>query len=199
MIAPADRDALNIALNEATWIGVTTDALKHKVAVLMDVLSLPVDGPMAAESPIIITLHGVCRIAVSLRDGRWDDTAAQALPLALDDLDGAVRSFGGCPVYGWEFIDPSDDSWSHWRDRTSLDVLVDAGPAAHVLELFQENALGDRHLDLRVWFESISFRTPTDEAISPAEFGIAGRRWWDGLYAGDPRTKGRGIAPLGGG
>jgi hypothetical protein len=59
-------------------------------------------------------------------------------PQSLADLAAAVRSFGGCPVYGWEFIDPPPKSWTGWRDRLSLDAHLSTEPAPHVLELFQE-------------------------------------------------------------
>lgn len=65
VITAADRDTLNIALNEATWIGIVVDTIEQDLALLMSVLSLPIDGPVAAESPTVITLQDVSRIAVS--------------------------------------------------------------------------------------------------------------------------------------
>lgn len=50
------------------------------------------------------------------------------MALALGGLDAAVRSFGGCPVYGWEFVDPPAGSWASWRDRVSLDARLDLEP-----------------------------------------------------------------------
>lgn len=40
--------------------------------------------------------------------------------------------------------------------------------------------------------------TPEHEEIALDDFAAAGVRWWDGLYANDPRTAGHGIAPLAG-
>jgi hypothetical protein len=36
------------------------------------------------------------------------------------------------------------------------------------------------------------------EEFALEEFAAGGVRWWDGLYANDPRTAGHGIAPLAG-
>jgi hypothetical protein len=116
--------------------------------------------------------------------------------LALADLDATVRSFGACPLYGWEFVDPPRESWAGWRDRLSLDADLSAGPAGHVLELFQESGSGSpRHLDLRVWFSTLRIARRTGDEVLLQEFIDAGVRWWDGLYAGDPRTGNKGIVP----
>jgi hypothetical protein len=40
--------------------------------------------------------------------------------------------------------------------------------------------------------------TPEHEEIALDDFAAGGVRWWDGLYANDPRTAGHGIAPLAG-
>jgi hypothetical protein len=118
------------------------------------------------------------------------------VPLQVGDLDAAVRSFGGCPVYGWEFFDPPGDSWSAWRPRLSNDAsLADGGPG-HVIEIFQEADAEPRHFDLLVWFGQIQITKPDGLGIPAADFIAAGVRWWDGLYSGDSRTSGKGIFPL---
>ena len=79
-------------------------------------------GRAPPVSPVVLTMDRVSRITASLRNGWRNDAEAQIIPLAVADLDSAVRSFGGCPIYGWEFIDPPGESWSHWRERlTTLD------------------------------------------------------------------------------
>ena len=52
-----------------------------------------------------------------------------------------------------------------------------------------------RHLDLRIWFRELHIHRSTGEEIPLQEFIDGGVRWWDGLYAGDPRTSGNGIYP----
>jgi hypothetical protein len=119
-ISEDERDGLNVALNEAAWAGISVDAPPRRAGVLLEVLSLPADGAVAAGSQVVLTVNQVSRIAASLRMGWWNDTTAQVIPLVLEDLDATVRSFGGCPIYGWEFIDPPAESWSNWRDRLSV-------------------------------------------------------------------------------
>lgn len=131
-------------------------------------------------------------MAASLRHGLWNDADAHVERLSLDDLDQTVRGFGGCPVYGWQFVDPTSESW---RDRLSLDAQLPTGHASHVLELFQEGGgdTGPRHLDLRLWFTTLRVTDRAGEEVPLREFIDGGIRWWDGLHAGDPRTGGNGI------
>ena len=52
-----------------------------------------------------------------------------------------MSSFGVQPVYGWEFFDPPDSSWQHWRNHLSLDVHLLGGwggPDQHVLDVSKE-------------------------------------------------------------
>lgn len=139
---------------------------------------------------------GVSRIAASLRAGYWDDSAAEVVPVALEELDATVGAFGSSDLYGWEFVDPPERSWAHWPDRLSLDALLCGDAARHVLDVHKETRTGSpRHLDLRVWFDDICVSSAGGEQIPLVEFIAGGRRWWDGLKAGDPRAAGRGIEP----
>lgn len=129
------------------------------------------------------------RIAASLRTGWWNDNAAEVIPLEVNDIDATVRSFGGCPIYGWQFIDPPAESWSNWRDRLSLDARLGEEESAHVIDVFQEGgSASPRYLDLRIWFAQIRITTHDDRHIPLLEFIASGVRWWNGLHCGDPRT-----------
>jgi hypothetical protein len=136
----------------------------------------------------------VARATASLRNARWDDTNAAAEPFTLADLLGVVQSFGGLPVYGWEFFDVHERSMKEWGTRLSLDWSSELGRSTHSLTLFQEP--GDRILDLCIWFDELEVRDPAGNTISVSEFARSGRSWWDRFYAGDERTKGVGLAPL---
>jgi len=63
------------------------------------------------------------------------------------------------------------------------------------MEVFQSGTAPDLHLDIRVWFETLSIST-RGHRIDLTDFAAGGVRWWDALYAGDPATQGHGIFPL---
>jgi hypothetical protein len=64
------------------------------------------------------------------------------------------------------------------------------------LELFQAAGSGrPRHLDVRVWFSTLRITHRSGDEVPLQEFIDGGVCWWDGLYAGDPRTGGKGIGP----
>ena len=180
-------------MNEATWAAIDVDVAGRRVRLLFDVLSLPPDGP-ASDSHVIVAVNLVSRIAASLRMGWWNDKAAQVVSLQVAHLDATVRSFGGCAIYGWEFIDPPEESWRH---RLSVDVHPGQDESPHVIGLFPDGGPArPRHLDLRIWFAQIQITTVDGSDIPVPEFIGSGVRWWDGLYSsGDPRTSGKGIVP----
>jgi hypothetical protein len=192
-VSDSDRDGLNTALNEATWSRFSVDPAARRVRLLLDVLSLPADGPARPEDPVFLDLDQVSRIAASLREGWWNDSAARVVPLTLEDLSATVRSFGGCPIYGFDFLDSAAGSWPQWRDRLSVDAHLSQQEAPHVIDIFQEGSTETRHLDLRIWFTLVRISTPDERDIPLTDFISAGVRWWDGFRAGDPRTAGKGM------
>jgi hypothetical protein len=196
-IGEDERDGLNVALNEATWAAISVDTTVRQARLLLDVLSFPAGGGTTGDSRVVVAVNQVGRVAASLRMGWWNDDAAEVIPLEVAGLDATVRSFGGCPIYGWQFIDPPEDSWSSWRGRLSLDARLGPGESPHVVDLFQEGGSAQpRHLDLRIWFTQIRITTLDDRDIPLPEFIASGVRWWDALYAGDARARGKGICPL---
>jgi len=104
-----------------------------------------------------------------------------------------VQSFGGGPIYGWEFID-LPDKFDQWSDRLSMDMRSGADGLLHTLDLFQEG--NGRHLDIRIWFDELDIRDPRGDTVPFDEFIEGGQRWRDGPFAGDPRTQGAGITPI---
>ena len=190
------KSALGVALNEASLLGLEFDAQSRLARAMFAVLSLPSgDGSMPADPRVEILLSNVCRVAASLRGGRWNDVTAPVLPMTVADLPGVVRSFGGLPVYGWEFFDTGEKALAQWGDRLSLDWRTDSrGRCPHSLALFQDGMT--RHLDVCLWFEQIEVRTATGEPIPLDDFAAGGKRWWDAFHSRDPRTQGLGMMPL---
>jgi hypothetical protein len=197
-LSEEERHDLNVALNEAMLIGAEVDAEHRAASLTFAVLTLPADdGPPPQDDRVQLVLGPVGRLAASLRNGSSDDAGAPVEEFAIDQLLEVVMSFKGLAVYGWEFLDrPERDNFNEWSDRLSLDWRSAPGGLSHTLDLFQ--AGHDRHLDLRIWFDEMRVFTPEYEEITLDEFAAGGVRWWDGLYANDPRTAGHGIAPLAG-
>ena len=194
-LSEEERHGLGIALNEADLLGVEIDPVRRIGAATLRVLSLPANGPAPQDTRVSLRLSPVGRVVASLREARWDDPAAPAVPFKIDELLGVVQSFHGLPVYGWEFFDLHDGVLAKWVDRVSLDWMSGDDGRSHSIMLFQE--AGNRILDLLVWFDDLEFRSVVGEVIPIDQIIADGTRWWDALYAGDPRTAGRGILPAG--
>ena len=188
-------EGLNVALNEATLLGVKVVAEQRVATIALSVLSMPDKGQPSSEVRVELVLQPVGRVAASLRHGRWDDAAATVEPFGLDGLPAVLSRVGGCAMYGWKFFDvPEGQDFDVWKDRLSLDWRSsDSGGMSHSLILFQENK---HHLDLCIWFDELSTLTPSHHLIPLDDFAAGGKRWWDGMYAGDPRTSTSGIVPL---
>lgn len=184
---------IGVALNEAGWATAAVHESNSEVLVGLDVLTLPMVGPMPLDRRRYLRLAGVSRVVASYRDGTWDDPKAKALPLAPDDLNQVIADFGELPVYGWEFVDGGDDDFRRWQERLSFDSRC-TGVGGHTLDLFQEN--GRQILDFRVWFENLTVWDSSAQRIPVEEFIAGGTRWWDALYSGDSRTAGVGIVRL---
>ncbi|MEV0296649.1 hypothetical protein [Nocardia sp. NPDC050710] len=191
----SDTTGLNTALSEAVCLGLQVDTAAHTLRLDLEVLTLPPEGPAIGDFRVALTFTGVGRVAASLREQRWDDLAARVLPLQLNGLNEAIRSFGGGRLHGWEFIDLDDSGWALWSELLSFDTRIDDHTSAHVLEFSQEEGIDPRELDVRVWFDNITIHDSEDREIPLKQFIAGGVRWWEAHDAGDPRTIRPGIAP----
>lgn len=192
-----DRDqlsGLDLALNEGRLLAVHTNEPTRQAQIWLELLTLDAEGVEPDDRVVCIYLEGVSRIVASSRDSRWDDPKAPARPIQLQELADVVHSFGGTPIYGWEFFDPPEQGWLHWRDRLSLDVTFDGPAGSHVIDLFQEQG-SERHLDLRLWFDDLWINKRTVGAVPIQEVIAGAKRWWDAMYAGDPKVQHHGIFP----
>jgi len=185
---------IGIALNEATLLGAEYDPVRNIVATTFAVLTLPDDRSAEPSDPrrqIIFTDIG--RIAAALRDARWDDLTAKTVLFDVSDLLSTVQSFGGQPIYGWEFLNNHDQAFGHWQNELSLKLMPPNGSLDNRLMLFQEGATANRHLDLWFWFADLLIRDASGTTIAVSDFTAGGKRWWDAMHASDPRTQGHGI------
>jgi hypothetical protein len=190
------RSDLGVALNEADLLGFEVDPDRRIAAATFRILTLPVEGPPPEDSRVQMLFSPVGRVAASLRNGSWNDGAAEVVPFALGELHGIVHSFGGQPIYGWQFFDVHEQELAKWGIRLSLDWRSCPGGLSRSIAVFQSSVRGPaRHLDLCVWFDALEVRGPNGTLIQLEEFASGGRRWWDALHAGDNRTMGHGIFP----
>jgi len=194
VLTEEQKIGLGIALNEASLLGVSVDPESESAVVTFAPLSLPAEGPAQEGYEVRFLLKAVGRVVASLRMGRWNDPAARVASINLGELQSTVQSFEGLPIYGWEFFDTADFGIESLGGRISLDWSGETGDTSHSLMLFQEGP--DRHLDLFLWFDSFEIRGQNGDPIPIDAFIEGGKRWWDGLRCGDPRTKGQGIFPL---
>lgn len=193
------RSELDVALNEADLLGLEVDAQRRIAAATFRVLTLPPDGSPSDDSRVQMLFRPVGRGAASLRKGCWDDASAEVIPFRLADLLSVVQSFGGRPIYGWEFFDRPQEELAHWGDRLSLDWRSGAEGLSRSIRVFQSGGEGPpRHLDVCVWFDELAVRRPDGVFLALEEFAAAGKRWWDAFNAGDQRTAGHGLFPLNG-
>ncbi|WP_040864177.1 hypothetical protein [Nocardia exalbida] len=190
-----DTEGLNVALSEATCLGLAVDETAGELRLDLEVLTLPEHGTAAEDSRVQVRFTRVSRVAASLRTQHWDDLEPRVLPLQLDGLDEAIRSFGGGRLHGWEFIDLDDSSWTLWSELLSFDTRIDDHESVHVLEFSQEEGIDPRELDVRVWFDDIVVYDTRGKQIPLADFIEGGARWWRAHDAGDPRAMRPGIAP----
>jgi len=194
-LSPQLAHDLGIVLNEATLRDIECDLALGTARVVLDVLTLPEVGPVPVDRALELRLAPVGRVVASLRAGLWNQPDAPVLPMTLGTLGEAVRSFGGRAVYGWEFFDLHPTEPEPWMNHLSFDWQGDASAMAHSLTLFQEGD-GDRHLDLRLWFRDLELWSLAGVPLNTDDVVDNGRRFWDALYAKDPRTDGFGITPL---
>ncbi len=185
-LSPEQREGLNVALNEATLLGLEVDPSRRLAGATFSVLALQETGVVPSDSRVQMLFVNVGRVAVSL----FDESSPAPVPVPIDRLLETVQSFNGGDVYGWEFVDVKDNPFQASGSGKSLDLEFTDGSMAHSINLFQGVK---RKLDLCVWFEDLKVRTPDGIEIDMRDFIAAGRRWWDAFHKHDPRTQGRGM------
>jgi hypothetical protein len=187
---------IGVALNEASLLGAEYNPDTNAVGLTLSVLTLPDDSSPEPEDPrrqIILTEIG--RLAGVLTARQADPSSAAVEPFSVSDLLSVVESFGGQAVYGWDFINGDDHGFAKWRRNLSVDHRPREGSLENRIFLFQEGATDDRVLDLWIWFSDLIVRDAVGSTIPLDRFVADGKRWWDALYAHDPRTRGHGIVP----
>lgn len=181
-LTPEQIQGLGIGLNESTLLGLEVDAEKRIAAATFAVLTLPDRGDPPEDTRVQFIFSPVGRVVASLRLGRWDDLTAKVIDFPIEELLQVTQTFGGLPIYSWEFFDVHDKDFSRWANRLSLDWQRGTDGRSHSITLFQEG--NDRHLDVCLWFDDLAIRDAGGQSIGLDDFIAGGRRRWDGLYSG---------------
>lgn len=187
-----DTDGLDRALNEATVAGLRPRP-DGSVALLLDVLALPENGPADPDTRRALVLSGVSRVRVLLR------RELDGPPIPLADFDAVAAFFASAALhnsmYGWKFLD-APELIDDWPEVVSLDVRPGVGPSAHSLYWFNECGIAVEPggyqpycIEGTVDFETVAVERSDGTPMSVEDFTAAGKRWWDGFYSGDPRAK----------
>ena len=163
------------------------DLLRSEATVELGILTLPEVGPPPSDARIGVRLFPTGRIAASL-----ENAEGRLLGFGIEHLSEVAATFQDQPLYGWEFFDPPDSNMG-WLGRLSVDFRTGTAGMTHTLHLFLEDA--EQRFDLCFWFDELEILAPQGP-LSLDSFIANGKRWWDGLHAGDPRTAGSGIQPL---
>ncbi|HEY9778086.1 MAG TPA: hypothetical protein V6C81_30260 [Planktothrix sp.] len=186
-------NGLNVACNEAQWIGLEINEIQSWVGITLAVLSLPSEGVASEDSRVQLIFQSFVRLCASHRAGLWNDENAEVLSLTKNQLERRVVELQA-PIFGWDFFNiPDETGFSPWANRLSIQIGAEAQEPVNTINLFQDT---DPVLDVRIWFGELRIFGPDRKEISFQDFSDGGRRWWEAMYAGDSRTKDSGIFPL---
>jgi hypothetical protein len=188
------RHRIGLALNEATLLGVEFDKEKNLVACSFELVAMDKDGNIPEDNRILFIFKPVGRFVASLRNGHWDDKNAEVEKFEPENILEIIQSFKGLSIYGWDFVNCGDEDFDTWKDRLSFDyVKGDNVGLTNTIDLFQEG--GNRHVDLRIWFDDFAILTPKYEQVDLEDFLENGKRGWDAVYANNDKMSNFGIIP----
>jgi hypothetical protein len=190
-------DRLDAALKESTVCGIDYISERDEARLLVDVCSLPFEGPMDADPRRVLILNGVGALEVVLRTDRasWATTYGPPIPLAaMADVTAFIRSLTWLhPMYGWKFIDTEGFRVS-WPSAPSLAVEASPAGCAHSLYWFTEcGRLEAREhvaycLEGVVHFDELRVERADGSHVSAVEFAQDGLGWWTAFNQRDPRV-----------
>lgn len=187
-------NGINVALNEATLLGVEFHRDKEIATVSFAPVAIDENGQVPADNRVQFVFKPVGKFIASYRLGHWDDKTAPTVKFEPEQILEKVEEFGHCSIYGWEFMDCKKESDCSWLDKLSFNFnSVDNHGREHSIELFQEG--GDKHIDIKIWFDEFEIYSPTYEKIDIQTFIDNGKRGWNAIYYGNASDK-FGIYPL---
>lgn len=188
------RHRIGYALNEASLLGVEFNKEKKEVACTFSVIAMDKYGNVPNDNRLLFIFKPVGRFVASLRNGHWDDDEAEVETIKPDYINEIIQSFRCLPIYGWDFVNCGDQDFDTWKDRLSFDCYTgDNTGLENTIDLFQEG--GNRHLDLRIWFNDIEIYSPDHKPVEFEDFLENGKRGWEAIYADNEKVNHFGIIP----
>ena len=179
-------DGINLALNEATILGVEFQKEKEIVVVTFSPVALDINGQVPTDNRVQFVFKPSGKFIASYRLGRWDDKSAQVVKFEPEQILEKVEEFKHVSIYGWEFINCNDEN--HWLDRLSFDFNSENQHGRqNTIDLFQDG--GNKHIDMKIWFDDFEIVNPKYEKIELQTFIDNGKRGWDGIYYGNASDK----------
>ncbi len=179
-------DGINLALNEATLLGVEFSKEQETIAVTFAPVALDENGQVPTYNRVQFIFTPIGKFIASLRLGHWDDTKAEIVKFEPEQILEKVEEFGHLSIYGWEFMNCKEDVT--WLDKLSCEFTSkNSQGLQNNIELFQEGF--QKHIDIKFWFDEFEIFTPTHEKIELQTFIDNGKRGWDGIYYGNASDK----------
>jgi hypothetical protein len=181
-------NGLNVALNEATLLGIEFDRDKERIAATFSPVAIDTNGQIPEDNRVQLVFKPVGKFVASYRLGDWNDESAQTIKFEPEQIFEKVQEFGSGSIYGWEFIDCKKESNENWKDRLSFEFNSNKNAGQqHTIDLFQ--ASEGKHIDIKIWFDELEIRSPKHETIDFQTFIDNGKRGWDGIYDGTASDK----------
>src|SRR5690606_10258259 len=179
------KDGLNLALNEASIIGLDFDEGQQTVYVTFYPIAIQQDGTIPNDNRFLFAFKNVGRLASSLTLDK-DTTAIKFDP---DQLADKMSEYKNEQLYGWEIIDNGDVIFKDWKDNKSFDLIINSDfDKQHTIDLFQEDKYSKKTIDVRIWFDSIEIFDSNLKPFDIQTFIDNGKRGWDKLYESGWKT-----------
>jgi|GEM_PF-1297746 len=176
-------NGINVALNEATLLGVEFDKEDEVIAATFSPIALDEKGQIPDDNRVQFIFKHIGKFIASYRLGNWNDEDAPIIKFEPEQILQKIQEFGGCPIYGWEFIDCKIKTDSMWLNKLSCEFISEhTHGMQHTIELFQDGH--NKHINIKIWFDEFEIFTPTGEKIELQTFIDNGKRGWDGVYNG---------------
>lgn len=188
------RHQIGLALNEATILGIEFNKEESSVACTFALVSMDENGNVPNDNRLLFIFKPFGRFVASLRNGNWDDINAPTEIFEPEEILEKIKSFNGQSIYGWDFVNCGDEDFGNLKERLSFDYTRgDSIGLTNTIDLFQED--GERHIDIRIWFDHFEIMTLAYEKIELFDFIENGKRGWDAVYDNNDKMADFGIIP----